>query len=249
MLTFLRKIRRSLIESGSTRRYLLYAIGEIALVVIGILIALQINNWNEARKNRLVEQNLYENLLTNLQGDSLDLVRVLNRVNGGTESQKIIIENTYESLINKYSIDEIRLILHRITNVGISFFPRYNAYNQITNNGFLPLLKSEKIRNSLVELYERHYSLYKHVDDVVEQKNQFDLHPVISGDLLAQALINELKTPERFDHEKLKLHYDELGKQCRSSYYITNTSRDILGGLQEEVSDLIMNIRGELKSH
>ena len=47
MLTFLRKIRKSLIESGIARKYLLYAIGEIALVVIGILIALQINNWNE----------------------------------------------------------------------------------------------------------------------------------------------------------------------------------------------------------
>lgn len=51
MFTFLRKIRRSFIDSGSTSKYLLYAIGEIALVVIGILIALQINNWNEGRKN------------------------------------------------------------------------------------------------------------------------------------------------------------------------------------------------------
>jgi len=56
MLTFLRKIRKSLIESlpsrqagGSTQKYLLYTMGEIALVVIGILIALQINNWNEHR--------------------------------------------------------------------------------------------------------------------------------------------------------------------------------------------------------
>tara|TARA_Y100000385_G_C13099534_1_gene643585 strand:- start:2936 stop:3121 length:186 start_codon:yes stop_codon:yes gene_type:complete len=52
MLTLLRKIRKSLIDSGSSRKYLLYAIGEIALVVIGILIALQINNWNESRKDR-----------------------------------------------------------------------------------------------------------------------------------------------------------------------------------------------------
>ena len=47
MLTFLRKIRRSLAESGSAGRYLIYALGEIALVVIGVLIALQINNWKE----------------------------------------------------------------------------------------------------------------------------------------------------------------------------------------------------------
>ncbi|MDX1630200.1 MAG: DUF6090 family protein, partial [Fulvivirga sp.] len=50
MLTFFRKIKKSLIASGSVQRYLIYAMGEIALVVIGILIALQINNWNEERK-------------------------------------------------------------------------------------------------------------------------------------------------------------------------------------------------------
>jgi len=60
MLTFFRRIRKGLIDGGptsakalvgkSTRKYLFYAIGEIALVVIGILIALQINNWNEIKK-------------------------------------------------------------------------------------------------------------------------------------------------------------------------------------------------------
>lgn len=62
MLTFLRKIRKSLIESGSARKYLLYAIGEILLVVIGILIALQINNWNEAKKDRRAENQALINL-------------------------------------------------------------------------------------------------------------------------------------------------------------------------------------------
>jgi hypothetical protein len=65
MLTFLRKIRKSLIETGSVRKYLLYAIGEIALVVIGILIALQINNWNETKKNEEKEVKI----LTNLRAD------------------------------------------------------------------------------------------------------------------------------------------------------------------------------------
>ena len=70
MLTFLSKIRRSLIDSGGARkpvlsaveRYLLYAIGEIALVVIGILIALQINNWNEHRKEQAIELKLLHSL-------------------------------------------------------------------------------------------------------------------------------------------------------------------------------------------
>lgn len=58
MVTFLREIRHLLIESGSLRKYFFYAIGEIAMVVIGILIALQINNWNEWKKDRIKENKL-----------------------------------------------------------------------------------------------------------------------------------------------------------------------------------------------
>lgn len=58
MIKFFRKIRQRLINENRISKYLLYAIGEIILVVIGILIALQINNWNENRKSAK-QENLY----------------------------------------------------------------------------------------------------------------------------------------------------------------------------------------------
>ena len=69
MLTFLRKIRKLLIEPGNARKYLLYAVGEIALVVIGILIALQINNWNEWRKDRIIEKEILHDLQLTLESN------------------------------------------------------------------------------------------------------------------------------------------------------------------------------------
>jgi len=65
MIKFFRKIRYNLMSTNQTRKYFKYALGEILLVVIGILIALQINNWNEVRKERLKEQEL----LIQLQAD------------------------------------------------------------------------------------------------------------------------------------------------------------------------------------
>ncbi len=56
MLKFFRKIRQKLIEQNKVRNYILYAIGEIALVVIGILIALRVNNWYEIRKTITLEK-------------------------------------------------------------------------------------------------------------------------------------------------------------------------------------------------
>ena len=55
MINFFRKIRKQLADDNKPLKYLRYASGEIVLVVIGILIALQINNWNEFKKDRVIE--------------------------------------------------------------------------------------------------------------------------------------------------------------------------------------------------
>ena len=62
MIKFFRKIRYNLMEQNKTGKYFKYAIGEIVLVVIGILIALQINTWNETRKNKAKEMKILINL-------------------------------------------------------------------------------------------------------------------------------------------------------------------------------------------
>lgn len=73
MIQFLRRIRQRLLSDGKFSKYLLYAIGEIVLVVIGILIALQINNANQANKARLQEITILENLQKDMMLDTLDI--------------------------------------------------------------------------------------------------------------------------------------------------------------------------------
>ena len=69
MITLFRRIRQKLIDSGSVTKYLFYAIGEILLVVIGILIALQVNNWNEERKDLQLTEQYLLSLREDLQED------------------------------------------------------------------------------------------------------------------------------------------------------------------------------------
>ena len=64
MIKFFRHIRRHLLSESKFSKYLIYAIGEIILVVIGILIALQFNNWNESRKENILAKNYYKRLLS-----------------------------------------------------------------------------------------------------------------------------------------------------------------------------------------
>ena len=67
MMKFFRKIRQNLLMENKTGKYLKYAIGEIVLVVIGILIALSINNWNEERKLKSVEIKILQDLMNDIQ--------------------------------------------------------------------------------------------------------------------------------------------------------------------------------------
>ena len=69
MLKFFRTIRKKLIEEDNVRKYLFYAIGEILLVVIGILIALQVNNWNEERKDQQQAETYVQLLIEDLNAD------------------------------------------------------------------------------------------------------------------------------------------------------------------------------------
>ena len=81
MIKFFRQIRQRLLSEGKTTKYLKYAIGEIILVVIGILIALQINNWNEKRKNSKLKNAYTESLIENLVMDSISISSIIGKIN------------------------------------------------------------------------------------------------------------------------------------------------------------------------
>ena len=77
MIKFFRRIRRKLLDEGKLRSYLIYAIGEILLVVIGILLALQVNNWTERKKNIREEKIILKEIADNLKIDIEDFQRNL----------------------------------------------------------------------------------------------------------------------------------------------------------------------------
>ena len=88
MIKFFRKIRQNLLIENKTGKYFKYAIGEIILVVIGILIALQINNWNENRKAQKQETQIYTEIKSDLlqtrndiNKQFLSIKKYLNQIN------------------------------------------------------------------------------------------------------------------------------------------------------------------------
>ena len=107
MLRFFRKIRHRLLTNNKVSKYLLYAVGEIILVVIGILIALSINNWNEYRRERIVEKEILQNMAESLEA-TIQKMQVHIDANEYCERASDILINTienklpYNDSLNKY---------------------------------------------------------------------------------------------------------------------------------------------------
>ena len=92
MIKFFRNIRKNLLNEGKTSKYFKYAIGEIVLVVIGILIALQINNWNESRKNSIFERKVISELSVDVNQDIQEMKNALDSINLSQRSSHLIID-------------------------------------------------------------------------------------------------------------------------------------------------------------
>ena len=69
MINFYRRIRQKLLANGKLPKYLIYAIGEIALVMIGILLALQVNNWNEKKSRQKQEHEVLSDFIISMESD------------------------------------------------------------------------------------------------------------------------------------------------------------------------------------
>jgi sensor domain CHASE-containing protein len=79
MIKIFRKIRQQLLTENKFSKYLIYAIGEIILVVIGIMIALSINNWNEGRKKKETLNNIYTTIKQDLETDLLNIDKIFTQ--------------------------------------------------------------------------------------------------------------------------------------------------------------------------
>jgi hypothetical protein len=143
MLTFFRKIRKSLIDSSAARKYFLYAIGEIALVVIGILIALQINNWNENRKEEEVEQKLLLSLQREISTNITELEIIIDRHTKSSELNKKLLEY-FSSPSESYDVVSLDSLVENASS-PYSFNPQMGVVKSMISTGEINFIRNEQI--------------------------------------------------------------------------------------------------------
>ncbi len=140
-------------EKNKTGKYLKYAIGEIVLVVIGILIALSINNWNETRKDRGTERYLLNQMLLEMNED----VKTLNQEKEKISSQLPLIKNLVVALGNE-SVEAPtfnKAVMDYLDGVWyvLRFSSNSATFDEIKSSGKLGIIMNKELRNGIVSLY------------------------------------------------------------------------------------------------
>jgi hypothetical protein len=173
MIALFRKIRQKLVESGSFSRYILYATGEIMLVMIGILLALQVNNWNETRKRLNQEEYLTLELKKELE-DNLVLINEdieSNRtgLNGTLEFLRLLQERGLEN--KKQKADSLIVYFFLINTVD----PVSGVIDDMINTGKLDLIRDDSLRKALSNWGGRNADLY----DDIEIRNNYLFNSIV----------------------------------------------------------------------
>jgi hypothetical protein len=166
MIKLFRKIRHQLLTENRFSKYLLYAIGEIVLVVIGILIALQINNWNESKKLSETTQIYYKQLLKDLASDKLYISDKIAMYKDRTTRY-----NSYKEIFNKpkltaqevletqykldFTVDQIRF--QNNTIVSLESTGDIKLIPLDIGNGLMDLKKRQDL---IIEFTKSNYDYY-----------------------------------------------------------------------------------------
>lgn len=155
MIKLFNNLRRNLLAEGKTARYLKYAIGEIILVVIGILIALSINNWNEQRKQNIAEKEFTRGIKNDLEQDKQFIRMVLDRITPKISAYNALTEDTLNLLQDKTKIDSL---LKVYLNLGQrTFYPISGSYQAAISGNEINKYNNKKLMRSIIKLYNSTY--------------------------------------------------------------------------------------------
>lgn len=153
-----RKLRNKLITRGKLKRYIIYTAGEIFLVVISILIAIQVNNLNEERKRNNTELEIMQNVRNDLQAESRDLKNIIER-----RESKAASARTMADYHERGRVDTLKNYYSHFGNVLYweVHHPNDKTFQELINSGNLSLIRNTEIKRNLLEMESQYSQIHE----------------------------------------------------------------------------------------
>lgn len=154
MIKFFRNIHKKRIQQSKVRSYFFYAIGEIILVVIGILIALQVNNWNQEQKDHHLGKDYLFRIHRDIVQDTIKFKGIIASNNTLREDIKRALDTLYQGIDNLEQVKYIGAIYDRALDQVFS--PNDNTYRGMVSSGALGLIQNLELKDEIIDLYSEY---------------------------------------------------------------------------------------------
>ena len=262
MFRFFRLIRSGALRNGKFTRYILYATGEIILVVIGILIALQVNNWNTSRIDQRQAEDYLKRIVQDLNIELEELIDV-----AGDNDRRLI--RAYDVIKQLDPDPELHQRLERLYPQNVSpedsiefaqekfgykvgqvrvydnFNRTTNAIDEILSNGKIDIIRNDELKEAILAHYaamDGRLQLSRKIEDM---RDYFVNYLIEQG----VGMFNRQDYP---DYIKNFEDVDPLRAHIENLYFITGIVQNAMvhneGSLKNDIEDLIKKIEQELES-
>lgn len=229
-----------MLTENSFRKYLLYAIGEIVLVVIGILIALQINIWNDEAKQKKTEQDYYCRILEDFELDKQRIKELSADADKRIQvSKELLLELDSGSKDKKYLLNKF-LEAYR----SAAYVPVDVTFKDLVSSGNVKLLTETEIKNSLIKFYSELEDKVVHLNQNRDEKTKESFKLVNSSigfgiaefeyisKLLGPEVIATLPN-EQWHKDKSNSHYQNFQNMLAFNIAMSDRKKQVLDEVQE----------------
>ncbi len=246
MLRFFRNIRQKLIEQENMRKYVWYALGEILLVMIGILLALQVNNWNEQNAERAYEIKMLTEVQQSLKSDLADKRNIIVLFDNIERSINEILKMRENS---DYPRDSVTTHLNRIAGAGLFFPYTDGAFEAIKTSG-LDKISNDSVRNKLVQLYSYNFKALEIYVNEIQRPSmvaKFELFDEIFEPEIASGIKGAPVVSYQMEKFEEVLHTKEFDQLLHHTFSIVNSIGPRLGSLVNRMEEMEKLIELEIR--
>jgi hypothetical protein len=237
MINFFRKIRQNLLIENKTGKYFKYATGEIILVVIGILIALQINNWNEEKKISNTELEILKLMRKNLNSDLRDMNGNIEFYRVRQKAAQVVLKSLDDSLYKNDSLS------FSYANLGLSpfFIETTSAYENLKSIGF-EIIKNDSLKENIMSIYSKSYQWMEELEDGHSNFTSTKLEPLLTDNLIVENLLISAKPINLVELRNNHRFKEILKKSYFFNYYMIERNKELMNS----VAILVQQITDEL---
>lgn len=249
MALFFKRIRQKLLINKRFGKYSLYAIGEVLILIFGIAIAVQVNNWDQRRQNKIVEISILKSIKADLENDLEAIPIDISLHEEGIESSKIILDHLENNRPYNDSLSYHFLASFYVTEL----FPTSGGIQTLKSIG-VNTISNESLRKKIIDLYDVRYTFMRYLGEIITDSYVYNENNILSTRFDQAAFYDDPMTKKEWDGGMVPMDYEGLKDDSEFKFHLKSFKNGIehylsnYYDLTSRISKIISDIDAEVNA-